>query len=244
MPRFGPAAFLVTLSLATATSSQARISYPDGAAEFYGHVFPVQGPHGTRGAIGEFGAPRDGGRTHEGFDIVAACGTQVVAVRDGRVRRVGYDPVLYGNYLLIHGEAERRSYFYAHLRRPAGVRQGERSSPASGSESSARPATRERSAAICTSRSTSTDVRSTPSRPCGAGTATAEQFRRVRSAGRRRRPRAGARTRGRPSGCRCSRGPPCSRPRGRARPPRSDTWRCRAGSLGSRPRGRSPRAGR
>ncbi len=93
---------------------------------FYGHVFPVQGPHGTRGPIGDFGAPRDGGRIHEGFDIVAACGTPVVAVRDGLVRSVGYDPVLYGNYLLIHGEGEHRSYFYAHLRHAPSVVRGQR----------------------------------------------------------------------------------------------------------------------
>lgn len=79
-----------------------------------------------RGAIGEFGAPRSGGRTHEGFDIVAACETELVAVTDGRVLRAAYDPILYGNYLLIHGEGERRSYFYAHLPRPAPVHKGER----------------------------------------------------------------------------------------------------------------------
>ena len=79
-----------------------------------------------RGYIGEFGAPRSGGRTHEGFDIVAGCGTPLVAVRGGRVLRAGYDPVLYGNYLLIHGEGERRSYFYAHMPRPALVGRGER----------------------------------------------------------------------------------------------------------------------
>jgi murein DD-endopeptidase MepM/ murein hydrolase activator NlpD len=93
---------------------------------YFGHVFPVQGPHGTRGPIGEFGAPRSGGRTHEGFDIVAACGTELVAVRNGTVLRKGYDPVLYGNYLLIHGEGEDRSYFYAHLSGPALVHRGER----------------------------------------------------------------------------------------------------------------------
>lgn len=92
---------------------------------YYGHVFPVQGAHGIRGYIGEFGAPRSGGRTHEGFDVVASCGTELVAVRSGRVLRRGYDPVLYGNYLLIHGEGERRSYFYAHLPRPATVGRGE-----------------------------------------------------------------------------------------------------------------------
>jgi murein DD-endopeptidase MepM/ murein hydrolase activator NlpD len=47
-------------------------------------------------------------------------------VRNGRVRRRGFDPVLYGHYLLVHGEGERRSYFYSHLIRPARVRRGQR----------------------------------------------------------------------------------------------------------------------
>ncbi len=85
----------------------------------------MQGPHWTRGPIGDFGAPRSGGRTHEGFDIVAACGTELVAAGTGKVLRTGYDPVLYGNYLLIHGEGEHRSYFYAHMPRPALVHHGE-----------------------------------------------------------------------------------------------------------------------
>ena len=93
---------------------------------YYGHVFPVQGPHGVRRGIGEFGVPRSGGRTHEGFDVVAACGTPLVAVTNGWVLRTGYDPVLYGNYVLIRGEGEERSYFYAHLPRPPLVRRGER----------------------------------------------------------------------------------------------------------------------
>jgi murein DD-endopeptidase MepM/ murein hydrolase activator NlpD len=97
-----------------------------GGVQYRSHVFPVQGAHGTRGEIGEFGAPRSGGRTHEGFDVVAACSTPLVAVRNGRVLRSGYDPVLYGNYLLIHGEGEDRSYFYAHMPRPALVHKGDR----------------------------------------------------------------------------------------------------------------------
>ncbi len=58
--------------------------------------------------------------------MVAPCGAELVAVGNGRVLRRGYDPVLYGNYLLIHGEGEGRSYFYAHLPRAARVRRGER----------------------------------------------------------------------------------------------------------------------
>jgi murein DD-endopeptidase MepM/ murein hydrolase activator NlpD len=105
--------------------ASARITGSGGGAPYYGHVFPVQGSHGVRGAIGEFHAPRNGGRIHEGFDVTAACGSRLVAVRNGRVRRAGFDPVLYGNYVLIHGEGEHRSYFYAHLARPALVRKGE-----------------------------------------------------------------------------------------------------------------------
>jgi len=60
-----------------------------------------------------------------GFDVTAACGTGLVAVRAGRVLRAGYDPVLYGNYALIHGRGEGRSYFYAHMRKPATVHVGE-----------------------------------------------------------------------------------------------------------------------
>ena len=36
------------------------------------------------------------------------------------VRR-GFDPELYGNYLLIKGRKTPRNYFYSHLRRPAEV---------------------------------------------------------------------------------------------------------------------------
>jgi murein DD-endopeptidase MepM/ murein hydrolase activator NlpD len=111
--------------VALAAPASAQISSRDGGVSYYGHVFPVQGPHWTRGYIGTFGAPRSGGRTHEGFDIVAACNTELVAVRNGRVLQQGYDPVLYGNYLLIHGEGEQRSYFYAHMPRPALVHKGQ-----------------------------------------------------------------------------------------------------------------------
>jgi len=113
------------LALAAPVASVASFGR-DGGTTYFGHVFPVQGPHGTRGAIGEFAAPRSGGRWHEGFDVLARCGTPLAAVRNGRVLRSGYDPILYGNYLLIHGEAEQRSYFYAHMPSPALVHRGDR----------------------------------------------------------------------------------------------------------------------
>jgi murein DD-endopeptidase MepM/ murein hydrolase activator NlpD len=93
------------------------------------HVFPVKGHWTTRGPTGDFGAPRSGGRVHEGFDIVAKCGAKLVAVTDGKVVRRGFDPVLYGNYLLLSGDGERRTYFYAHLIRPPAVKLGEKVQP-------------------------------------------------------------------------------------------------------------------
>lgn len=92
----------------------------------HGHTFPVDGPHGTRGYVGVFGAARTGGRIHEGFDVTAACGTPLVAVRSGTVLKTTYDPTLKGYYVVIRGRSVRRTYLYAHLIRPAPVRAGQK----------------------------------------------------------------------------------------------------------------------
>jgi murein DD-endopeptidase MepM/ murein hydrolase activator NlpD len=91
----------------------------------HGHVFPVRGRHSERGAIGRFGAPRSGGRRHEGFDIVAACGTPVVAARAGRVSVRKYDPVLDGNFVIVHSLLEDHDYWYVHLRSPSRFKPGD-----------------------------------------------------------------------------------------------------------------------
>ena len=97
-----------------------------GRFRLSGHFFPVRGPHWERGWLGLFGAPRSGRRVHEGYDVMTRCGTPLAAVRAGKVISRGYDPVLYGHYLRITGARERRSYFYAHLRKPALPGLGER----------------------------------------------------------------------------------------------------------------------
>lgn len=99
---------------------------PAGSFPLRGHVFPVDGAHGTRGPIGDFHAPRSGGRIHEGFDITGGCGTPLVAARGGTVEKAGYDPVLYGNYVLIDGAKTGQDYFYAHMLQPAEVNDGQR----------------------------------------------------------------------------------------------------------------------
>jgi murein DD-endopeptidase MepM/ murein hydrolase activator NlpD len=97
-----------------------------GALTLRSHVYPIRGPHADRGPIGEFGVPRSGGRRHEGFDVDAACGTPVAAARGGRVVRVRYDPVLYGNLVIVRGDHTRRDYWYAHLQRPSRLHRGDR----------------------------------------------------------------------------------------------------------------------
>jgi len=109
-----------------------RVAAPDGSAhdagrvELRSHIYPIRGRHADRGPAGAFGVARNGGRTHEGVDINAACGTPLVAARGGVVTRAGYDPVLYGNIVIVRGERTRRDYWYAHLLRTPRPRVGDR----------------------------------------------------------------------------------------------------------------------
>ncbi len=88
--------------------------------------FPVRGPHGYGGPVQRFGAPRSGGRIHQGQDVFAGCGTRVVAARGGRVQARGSDPVLYGNWIVIDARGTSTDYRYAHFLHPASVDDGER----------------------------------------------------------------------------------------------------------------------
>lgn len=96
-----------------------------GNVELHRHFFPVRGPHGTRGSVGEFGAPRNGGRVHKGFDVTGRCGTPLAAATTGTVVKRAYDPRLDGNYVVIRGLGERRKYWYAHMVHPSPFQRGD-----------------------------------------------------------------------------------------------------------------------
>jgi Peptidase family M23/FlgD Ig-like domain len=96
-----------------------------GGVELHRHFFPVRGPHGTRGAVGQFHAPRNGGRRHKGFDVTGRCGTPLAAATTGTVVKRAYDPRLDGNYVVIRGLGERRKYWYAHMVRPSPFHRGD-----------------------------------------------------------------------------------------------------------------------
>jgi len=84
-------------------------------------VFPVAGAH----AIGQgFGAARSGGRRHQGQDIMAACGTPLVAVSRAKVKFVSFQS-LAGNYVVIRNKKLHQDYMYAHLAGRATVTKGQ-----------------------------------------------------------------------------------------------------------------------
>jgi peptidoglycan LD-endopeptidase LytH len=88
-------------------------------------VAPGAGPHALAIPVAgvrqselrdTYGAPRSGGRTHEGIDIFAAEGTPVLAASTGII--VGRDSSTLGGISLYKRDLDGRTiYFYGHLQR-------------------------------------------------------------------------------------------------------------------------------
>ncbi len=87
-------------------------------------VFPVDGPNSFSNT---FGAPRSGGRSHQGCDIMTARNTPLVAVVDGVITSTNpYDSGLGGITIHLRG-GDRTVYYYAHLSSiKSGIRAGVR----------------------------------------------------------------------------------------------------------------------
>jgi murein DD-endopeptidase MepM/ murein hydrolase activator NlpD len=93
---------------------------PTATAPAGSMVFPVGGSH----TMGQgFGAPRSG-HTHEGQDIMAPCGTPLVAVSRAKVKWVSFQR-LAGNYVVIRNKKLHQDYMYAHLATRASVAKGQ-----------------------------------------------------------------------------------------------------------------------
>ncbi len=80
--------------------------------------FPLDVPH----TYGDgFGA----GRSHEGQDLFADCGSPILAARDGRIQRVDYQRRA-GYYVVVDGRGTGVDTMYAHMLRRPPLRRGER----------------------------------------------------------------------------------------------------------------------
>ena len=75
---------------------------------------PFARPLIGRKLVDTFGAPRSGGRRHEGEDIFAPEGTPIHAVAGGTIVK-GFSNPLGGNVVRIQGD-DGRFYYYAHLK--------------------------------------------------------------------------------------------------------------------------------
>ena len=86
-------------------------------------VVPVSGI--SRKALRDsWGAPREGGRSHKGIDIMAPKGSPVIAAMSGRIVRL-YQSERGGITLYQSDEDGRHIFYYAHLDRYApGIRAG------------------------------------------------------------------------------------------------------------------------
>jgi murein DD-endopeptidase MepM/ murein hydrolase activator NlpD len=78
--------------------------------------FPVRGTIDFGAYDARFGAWR-GSRRHEGQDVFADAGTELVAIRDGTIVETGDDGGR-GNYVAIWSQEEDRTFVYLHMRAP------------------------------------------------------------------------------------------------------------------------------
>ena len=111
---------------ATAGARSAQSAAPSVADSFMylQHIFPIRGAHNYGTAENRYGAPRSG-HTHAGQDVLAACGTPLVAARGGKVIEAGYEGAG-GNAVVIHGSGSNYDNVYMHLRNAPLVHTGQR----------------------------------------------------------------------------------------------------------------------
>ena len=118
--RISPQSATATAPVARKATSTTTVSL---AFAFYGYAFPILGDHEYGMSAGRFGAGRTG-HTHQGQDVMAACGTPLVAARGGTVQYSGYQGAA-GNYVVIDGRGTGNDFMYAHLAEPSPLQTGE-----------------------------------------------------------------------------------------------------------------------
>ena len=107
------------LTRARAKASRTRSSDPLGF-KLYGYVFPVRASHYYGDGIGA-------GRNHQGIDVMAKCGTPLIAARGGTVYYNSYQASGAGYYLVINlSGTKNQSHVYMHLTKRSRFKVGSR----------------------------------------------------------------------------------------------------------------------
>ncbi len=107
-----------TLSKSLARASRSKKVANPFAFRIYGYVFPVRAPHTYGDSIGA-------GRGHQGQDVLANCGSKLIAARAGTVYSNEYQAGGAGNYLVINLKgAGGKSQVYMHLSKPSPLKEG------------------------------------------------------------------------------------------------------------------------
>jgi murein DD-endopeptidase MepM/ murein hydrolase activator NlpD len=109
------------LAIAVAAAAMAA---PASATQRY--RYPLNGPHnyGNLDVTG-FGVKRADGSIHTGQDIIADCGTPIVAAHDAVVKSAGHSAG-YGNYVVLTGQGTRFDFVYGHMKGRSRVGEGKR----------------------------------------------------------------------------------------------------------------------
>jgi murein DD-endopeptidase MepM/ murein hydrolase activator NlpD len=123
-----PGRYSFRLTAASADGAEARSSQSGDVGrdsfDLYDNLFPVRGRHDYGGTGAHFGAGR-AGHSHQGQDVMAKCGTRMVAARGGRIKFKQYHAAA-GHYIVIDGDGTDLDYVYMHLDQPSPFGEGDR----------------------------------------------------------------------------------------------------------------------
>jgi murein DD-endopeptidase MepM/ murein hydrolase activator NlpD len=123
-----PGRYSFRLTAASADGAEARSSQSGDVGrdsfDLYDNLFPVRGRHDYGGLGAHFGAGR-AGHSHQGQDVMAKCGTRMVAARGGRIKFKQYHAAA-GHYIVIDGDGTDLDYVYMHLDQPSPFGEGDR----------------------------------------------------------------------------------------------------------------------
>jgi murein DD-endopeptidase MepM/ murein hydrolase activator NlpD len=121
----GRYAFRLVASAGSATArSASSANARRDAFDLRPALFPVRGRHNFGSSGARFGAGRSG-HSHQGQDVMAACGTPLRAARGGVVKEKKYHSAA-GNYLVIDAAGTSVDHGYMHLRTPSPYKVGDR----------------------------------------------------------------------------------------------------------------------